>query len=406
MSEEQLRETLERTDTDEREWFDRVGRRLNSMLEAVRDAKNMAKPVQTAIAEAINAYRQAAGACKQRQNVADKLKEIPDGGPPGVVKNTVDTVVVPSDEGTTKSLLEDIVQEMKALRHDVNDIRSAQRLDGGEAVNGETWVEVVKKGKASKTKGSATAPPLTEAPGHTVKQRPPAILINTSTSDFPELLKKIRGGVNREVIDEHVVGMRQTKSGSLLMELRGDQQQIEAVHAEVSKTAGANVEVKSLQQKTMVEIRDLDQWTDGEEVACALVADTGVNRDELKVVSVSKRFGGTQAALVTVPTAACQKLLAHGRIRVGLVNCRVRQGQMRVRCFRCLSFGHMSKECVGPDRSACCRRCGTSGHRAAGCEATSQQAKAFEAMLGAIETSPVGVLEATAGGSVSDVPSK
>lgn len=81
-----------------------------------------------------------------------------------------------------------------------------------------------------------------------VRQRPPAILIEKGTSDFPELVKKIRGGVNREVIGDHVVGMRQTKSGSLLIKMKGDQQQIEAIRAEVSRTAGANVEVRSMQQ--------------------------------------------------------------------------------------------------------------------------------------------------------------
>jgi len=64
----------------------------------------------------------------------------------------------------------------------------------------------------------------------------------------------------------------------------------------------------------MVEIRDLDQWFHSEEVVGAVAAETGINRDALKVVSVRKRFGGTQSATVLVPSAACQKMLAHGRI--------------------------------------------------------------------------------------------
>ncbi|KAL4097351.1 hypothetical protein QTP88_022144 [Uroleucon formosanum] len=239
----------------------------------------------------------------------------------------------PTDDGSTKSLLADIVSEMKALRHEVSNIRAAQGLSGGEDVNGGTWVDV--------------------------------------------LLKKIRGGVNREVIDDHIVGMRQTKAGSLLIELKGDQQQIKAVRVEVSRSAGENVEVKSLQQKAMVEIRDLDQLTDGEEVASAVAAEIGVNRDALKVVNVRKRFGGTQMALVTVPPAACQKMPANGRIRVGLVNCRVKLGNPKVRCFRCLSFRHMSKGCEDPDRSYCCRRCGGIGHKAAVCSAPASAVSDF-----------------------------
>lgn len=85
------------------------------------------------------------------------------------------------------------------------------------------------------------------------------------------------------------------------------------------------------------------------------MAEIGINRDALKIISVRKRFEGTQSAIVLVPLAESRKLLAHGRIRVGLINCRVRLDDPRVRCFRCLSFGHMSKECKGPDRSDCCR---------------------------------------------------
>lgn len=187
----------------------------------------------------------------------------------------------------------------------------------------------------------------------------------------------------------------------MLIELKGDQQKIEAVRAEVSRTAGAGIEVRSLQQKVMVKVRDLDQWTDGEEVAGAVAAETGIDRDALKVISIRKRFGGTQTALVMAPATACHKMLAHGRLRVGLVNCRVIQGDPRVRCFRCLSFGHMSKKCDGPDRSASCRRCGTPDHVAAACGASSQEAKIFEAKLSGNAVNSIGVVVAPADRSLS-----
>jgi len=203
--------------------------------------------------------------------------------------------------------------------------------------------------KAPKAKTRSTRPP--------VRQRPPAILIEAGKADFPALVKKIRGGTNREVIGDHVIGIRQTKAGGLLIQLKGDQQQIEAVRAEVSRSVGDDVKVRSLQQKTMLEIRDLDQWTDSEEVAGAVAAETRVDQDALKVISVRQRYGGTQAAVVLVPTASCQKMLAQGHIRVGMVSCRVRLAETKVRCFRCLAFGPTSDKCDGPDRSACYRRC-------------------------------------------------
>jgi len=64
--------------------------------------------------------------------------------------------------------------------------------------------------------------------------RPPAILVKTNKEEFPVLVKKIRGGVNRDVIGEHVVGMRQNKSGELLIKIKGYSKSVEAVRAMVS----------------------------------------------------------------------------------------------------------------------------------------------------------------------------
>lgn len=74
MTEDQLSDIMENLDSMEREYFDRVGRRLNTILDAVRDAKNVAKPVQVALAEAIAAFKQATGARNQRLAVMVKLK--------------------------------------------------------------------------------------------------------------------------------------------------------------------------------------------------------------------------------------------------------------------------------------------------------------------------------------------
>lgn len=406
MTEVQLREFVATAERSEKEWFDRVGRRLDTILEAVRDAKNVAKPVQVALAEAMTAFKQA-GARKRRSNAVERLKNIgDDAGPRVVLINTAGVDAEPTEVTTTRGMLMDIVHEVKALRQEVSDFRSVRALSGDDAAKGETWVEVVKKkGKGNKVIDSTAALPPNKAPEArtrflrpTVRQRPPAILIEAGINDFPTLVKNIRGNANREVIGDNVVGMRQTKAGGLLIELKGDQQQIEAVRAEVSRLVGAEIEVRSQQQKTMVEIIDLDQWTDSEEVAGAVAAETGVNHEALKVVSVRKRFGGTKAAMVLVPTVACQKMLSHGRIRVGLVNCRVRRGDPRTRCFRCHSYGHMAKECTGPDRSACCRRCGSPGHRAAGCVATSQETKEFERKLAGADESN--------GGSSNTTPSQ
>ena len=96
---------------------------------------------------------------------------------------------------------------------------------------------------------------------------------------------------------------------------------------------------------------------------------------------MSKRFGGSQSALVLAPLAPGKLLLSRGRVKVGMVYCRVRKKEQKVRCFRCFAFGHMSKACVGPDRTELCRRCGVRGHHVVNCLADSTTTKAFSDKL-------------------------
>lgn len=87
--------------------------------------------------------------------------------------------------------------------------------------------------------------------------------------------------------------------------------------------------------------------------------------------------------MVLAPAALVRDLLAVGRIKIGVVSCRVRVPVRRVtRCYRCLQYGHMSKECKGPDRTRCCRRCGEDGHKAISCSVSDTAVNAFSTVIG------------------------
>ncbi|XP_025197426.1 uncharacterized protein LOC112596143 [Melanaphis sacchari] len=130
-----------------------------------------------------------------------------------------------------------------------------------------------------------------------------------------------------------------------------------------------------------MEVRDLDQWSSSEEVFEAVVTATGASRDSVKVVSLRKRYGGSQMALVSLPTGSSRGLLSSGRLRIGMVSCRTRVADPKVRCFRCLSYGHMAKDCKGPDRTNCCRCCGEADHKAVGCSALISAVSEFTKLL-------------------------
>lgn len=233
-----------------------------------------------------------------------------------------------------------------------------------------TWTEVVKKGRSAKKQEKqeeATEDTKKKSTQLKTKSRPPAIIIDMSREAFPELAKKIRSGINPEIVGEHVTGMRQTKTGSLLFTLKGNPEQVEKIRTEISRSAGPDVTVRTLKQDKVVEIIDIDQWSTSEEIKEAITRET--NSEGVRVLSTRNRFGGQRSVLVAMPQEAASKILTNGRLRVGPVSCRVRIAEMKSYCFRCLASGHQSSNCQGTDRTNCCMRCGVEGHFAATCSA-------------------------------------
>lgn len=86
------------------------------------------------------------------------------------------------------------------------------------------------------------------------------------------MLKKSAVEPNHDVIGNSVVGMRKAKSGGLLIQVRGDSAQIEAVRAEIARSTGLDAGVRTLRPRALLEIRDLDEWTTREEVENSIVA--------------------------------------------------------------------------------------------------------------------------------------
>ncbi|XP_016656063.1 uncharacterized protein LOC107882345 [Acyrthosiphon pisum] len=316
--------------------------------------------------------------------------------------------------GKDSPLADNLATEFSSLRSEVGELSKAVRQlvdrkpeghtgttkrtqgrqqlaeDSEEAlVTAAAWTEVVKKKTARKKNFQTQGEQSNDAKGREnttkanprVRARPQAIIVDVNSADFPALATKIRGGVNREVIGDSITGMRQAKSGALLIEVRGDTAQFEAVRAEISRSAGSEVEVRMLQQRVMVEVRDLDQWSTAEEVAEAAASVTGVPSEQLKVFGLRKRYGGSQSVLVSLPVGPSRELLNSGRLRVGMISCRVRLADQKQRCFRCFCSGHTAKECSGPDRTQCCRRCGESGHKVAACNALESAVSAFARSL-------------------------
>jgi len=120
-------------------------------LEAVKMAKNVAKPVQQALVEAVEAFNNAKAARSEHLEVhwATKLAK----EQRVTVMQSTSTAQAHSPKTGLDPALAEIAREIKELRREVGEIRSV--LDHGaeaQAANEGKWSEVVRR-KPSVTKG-------------------------------------------------------------------------------------------------------------------------------------------------------------------------------------------------------------------------------------------------------------
>ncbi|KAK9730556.1 hypothetical protein QE152_g14436 [Popillia japonica] len=71
----------------------------------------------------------------------------------------------------------------------------------------------------------------------------------------------------------------------------------------------------------------------------------------ITVKSLRPSWDGNQIGTVEVSRSHANFLLSAGRIKIGWVKCRVQDRVAVTRCYKCLEFGYITKECKGPDRS-------------------------------------------------------
>lgn len=160
--------------------------------------------------------------------------------------------------------------------------------------------------------------------------------------------------------------------------MRDDNSAVELIRAKVAKSAGQEASVRLLQQRTLLEIRDIDAWSNKEGIADSFEKEAAISRENVKVISLRTSYGGSQTALVLLPASQVREIVKKGRLKISVVSCRVREAEKRNgRCFKCLAFDHESRSCKGPVRSKCCRRSSQHGHYVADFTVERSAAAAF-----------------------------
>lgn len=151
-----------------------------------------------------------------------------------------------------------------------------------------------------------------------------------------------------------------------MLEVDGGNQKAGLLRGAISEKIGN--EVRLTNNMMTIHILDVDATTTKEETVRAITGIVGSkDPQEITITSMRPSRDGNQIVTVQAPRVKANILVKAGRIKIGWVNCRIRERVTVIRCFRCLGFGHRANECNGPDRSDRCLNCHQVGHRAKEC---------------------------------------
>lgn len=225
----------------------------------------------------------------------------------------------------------------------------------------EDGYEKVERKKRPQAAGRSRAPK---------RARPEAVIIEVGDgSSYADVLRRVRGDPNLKEVAENVLRVKRTQKGQLLLEMKrseGKKNYQELVERALGSRA---VAVRSIIHETSIVCKDIDEITTKEEVLKAIEEQFQIGTPaETAIKSLRPTYGGTQMAIISLPSDQARKLLSAGKVRIGWTVCRLREFVSPKTCYRCLGYGHIAKDCKNTDRSKLCRRCGEEGHVAKACE--------------------------------------
>jgi Zinc knuckle len=197
------------------------------------------------------------------------------------------------------------------------------------------------------------------------------LIIKADGKSYSEVLRSIKGSVNIGDIGVTVKSVKKTAKGDVMLELQGGEHQAETFKKAV-QGKDQNMQVHIQSNDVTIHISGIDGDMSNEEIEEELIKSVGnANAEDVKVLSSRPNQRGNLNATLSIKKELARDIIERGRVKIGWAQCRVNPHVNITRCYRCLKFGHITKDCTGEDNTRICIKCGKEDHRAKDCKNTS-----------------------------------
>lgn len=333
-----------------------------------KDIKELVTKIQGALGLAVKEWK----AIKQKVQIAESELATTRNATASISQSvakgaTVKAVNTPlSTPKRTRTSPEETSQKPKKPKDDYEQhIDTVARVDGGTSgVNGGTQWQLINRRKEKPTKK------IKEKERKFVKDRRKgeAIIVQTSDESYSEVLRSMRTAPELMELGADVQRIRRTQTGDMIFELKKGSKNSSSAYKELAeKIMGEKVKIKAMCPEATLQCRDIDEVTTEEELRSALKEQCELGEAQM-IIRLRKGPYGMQVATITLPVDAANKALKVGKIKVCWSVCPLSISQRPEVCYRCQEFGHLARNCKGPDRTNLCRRCGEDGHKALDCK--------------------------------------
>lgn len=349
----------------EEQAFVKLGSKLSTMNSIVSEAKNIHKTIRDNLMQAVALYQQlrenreaialsnVIGDSQKYSDIQTENKEV----------QTEIEVIPKAKQKRTASISPEKSKINKKVRTGEPERKETKEKESeiseNKSESNSQW-SMVERRKAKVKKKSER---------NSIRRKGDSITIQSGNSTYADIVKKMKTSIKPEEIGFGIQKIRKTKEGDVQIVVGNRDGNVKKLEDIIKSSLGEEVRIQTRVEKFFIDIRDMEETTDEEEIISSIVEavnDTEA-RSNIQVRNIRNFYGGTKQALVEIPANIAATLLKNTKIRVGLVQCRIRQKIFAKHCYRCLEQGHIARNCQGKDRSKMCRKCGIDGHKSNSC---------------------------------------